>query len=108
VTRKSFTALASLVVLTAQIAQANATTRTYFTPNLDGDRISACIGQGTICGKPVADRPCAGHGFSQALTYRLDRTNEAQARMRTIENKLIETASAQPSIVFVKCYSPNA
>ena len=67
-TRKTFTALASIIVFTTLLTQANAATRTFFAPNMHGDRISACIGEGTICGKPVADRLCTGRGFTQALT----------------------------------------
>ena len=88
-------------------SQANAATRTFYSPNLHGDRISACIGAGTVCGKPVADQLCNSRGFEQALTYRLDRSQNDVLRMRTIENKIAGVTNAEPSFVFVKCYTPE-
>lgn len=89
------------------ITSANAGVRTFFSPNLYGDRISACVGQGTVCGKPVADRLCSARGFTEALTFRLDRTTTANDRLRTIENKIATGEKVEPAFVFIKCYTPN-
>ncbi|MGI9482891.1 MAG: hypothetical protein ACR2OR_11110 [Hyphomicrobiales bacterium] len=106
-TRTALTAVTAAIVGFVAIGSANATVRTFFSPNLYGDRISACVGQGTVCGKPVADKLCTVRGFTKALTFRLDRTTEPGERLRTIENEMATGEKAEPAFVFVKCYSPN-
>ncbi|MGI9372792.1 MAG: hypothetical protein ACR2OJ_09875 [Hyphomicrobiales bacterium] len=102
------TAIFLLATLTIFIAtKADAATRTFFAPSMYGEQISACTGEGTVCGKPVADQLCTSRGFAQALTFRLDRTDKANIRMRTVENELTPANANEPSFVFVKCYAPE-
>ncbi|MEM8685993.1 MAG: hypothetical protein AAGF81_01600 [Pseudomonadota bacterium] len=92
-----------LVSLTAQPADAAA--RKFFKPTLLGDVLSACSGQSSGCGKPVADHFCRTKGFASALNYRLDRSGGNRGQARTIDNELVTVGSGSPTFVFVKCFS---
>ncbi len=102
------TALFAITALVVSFsAQADAATRTFFSPSMYGERISACTSGGSVCGKPVADQLCTERGFAQALTFRLDRTDKSNIRMRTIDNEIAPASANEPAFVFVKCYAPK-
>jgi hypothetical protein len=106
-TRFALIGLTMTIAFVGQLAPASATTRTFYSPSLYGDRLSACLGEGSVCGKLVADRLCATHGFSQALIFRLDRMTEPGSRLRTIDNEITGLNNSVPTFIFVKCYSPS-
>ena len=69
--------LAGLAFLTL-LSQAQASeVRNYFTPELDGQRINACLADGT-CGKPAADVFCKVEGFDQAMLFQRERSDSAR------------------------------
>ena len=60
--------LASLMLLTL-IPQAHASeVRNYFTPQLGGHRIHACLSDGA-CGKAAADAFCKIEGYDEAMLF---------------------------------------
>jgi len=70
--------LAGLALLTL-LSQAQASeVRNYFTPELDGQRINACLATGA-CGKPAADAFCKVEGYDQAMLFQRERTNSARS-----------------------------
>ncbi len=85
--------------------EGEAGTRKFYKPSLYGDTLAACSSGGSGCGKPVADRYCKNRGFDQALSYRLNRNPQGDTRARTVDNKLVNVSSTQPSFVFVKCFT---
>lgn len=105
-TKTVLTALTAAIAFAAVTADANAAARTYFKPNVDGDRVSACLSNGASCGKPVADRLCIARGFERALTYKLDPVTNSSRGLRTIDNELVNTDGLR-AFAFVKCYKPN-
>ena len=105
-TKTVLTALTAAVALAAITADANAAARTYFKPNVDGDRVSACLSTGNSCGKPVADRLCIARGFERALTFKLDPAPNTARGLRTVDNELVR-AEGLKAFAFVKCYKPN-
>ena len=69
--------LAGLALLTL-LSQAQASeVRTYFTPELDGQRINACLATGA-CGKPAADAFCKVEGYDQAMLFQRERSQSAR------------------------------
>ncbi len=105
-TKAVLTALTAAIAFAAITADANAAARTYFKPNVDGDRVSACLSTGGSCGKPVADRLCIARGFERALTYKLDPAVNSTRGLRTVDNELVRN-EGQKAFAFVKCYKPN-
>ena len=105
-TKTVLNALTAAIAFAAITADANAAARTYFKPNVDGDRVSACLSTGGSCGKPVADRLCIARGFERALTYKLDPAAETARGLRTVDNELVR-AEGLKAFAFVKCYKPN-
>lgn len=105
-TKSVLTALTAAIAFAAVTADANAAARTYFKPNVDGDRVSACLANGGSCGKPVADRLCVARGFERALTYKLDPVVNSSRGLRTIDNELVNADNLR-AFAFVKCYKPN-
>jgi len=97
--------LCAVFAIVISISTASGAARTFFKPSLDGDRLAACVGGGSICGKPVADRICSARGYMQALTFRIDRTPKSEQRIRTIDNDLIAHTASEPTFVFVKCFT---
>jgi hypothetical protein len=53
-------------------AESRASTRTFFSPSLDGKRIAFCLQSAERCGKPVADVWCQSQGFAEALLFQRD------------------------------------
>ena len=105
-TKTVLTALTAAIAFAAITADANAAARTYFKPNVDGDRVSACLSTGGSCGKPVADRLCIARGFERALSYKLDPAPATTRGLRTVDNELVHAAGLK-AFAFVKCYKPN-
>ena len=105
-TKTVLTALTAAIAFAAITADANAAARTYFKPNVDGDRVSACLSTGNSCGRPVADRLCIARGFERALSYKLDPVENTTRGLRTVDNELV-SGEGQKAFAFVKCYKPN-
>ena len=100
------TGITAAIAFVAITADANAAARTFNKPHVDGDRIAACLIDGTSCGKPVADRLCEARGFQRALTFKMDRNATTEGRFRTVENEVL-SGTTQAAFSFVKCYKPN-
>ncbi len=61
--------LAALVILAAASPAALASTRSYSLPTDPGKAISACLADGSHCGKPAADQFCKLAGFSESILF---------------------------------------
>lgn len=70
--------LASLVLLTLIPEAGAAEVRNYFSPQLDGHRINACLSDGA-CGKAAADAFCKVEGYDQAMLFQRERSDSARA-----------------------------
>ena len=91
--------LAGLILLT-MIPQAQAAeVRNYFTPERDGQRIAACLSDGS-CGKPAADAFCQAEGYDKAMLFQRERSSSA----RLIDSEKVCDGDC---IAFrqVKCYT---
>ena len=72
-------ALLAGLMLTAALAQgaAAAEVRNFFAPQLDGQRIGACLADG-LCGKAAADAFCKVEGYDRAMIFQRERTQSAR------------------------------
>lgn len=50
------------------LSPASATVRSYFAPQWNGARLSACTSDGQ-CGKPAADAWCLAEGYERAILF---------------------------------------
>ena len=55
--------------LLAHSGAAEANVRSYFSPQLDGERLSFCLQSSGHCGKPVADAFCRFQGYEEAVLF---------------------------------------
>ncbi len=93
-----------LAALTLSVTQASAAVRTYFSPELDGYRASACLADGQTCGKPAADAWCKANGWTSALIFQRDSQPQTT---RLIDSGDLCSGPACASFHQIKCYTPE-
>jgi hypothetical protein len=69
--------LAGLVLLTLIPAAQASEVRTYFSPQLKGQRVNACLSDGA-CGKKAADAFCKVEGYDQAMLFQREQSESAR------------------------------
>jgi hypothetical protein len=69
--------LAALVLLTLVPQVQASEVRNYFAPQLDGQRVNACLSDGA-CGKPAADAFCRVEGYDQAMLFQREQASSAR------------------------------
>jgi hypothetical protein len=85
-------------------AAAEASTRSYFSPMSESQRISACLADGQSCGKQAADAFCQQEGFKESILF----AREAVAKARILNtDKFCEGESCE-AFKRIKCYMPLA
>ena len=83
-------------------SSAHATTRSFFTPMAEGQRVGACLSDGTTCGKAVADQFCQKEGFAESILF----ARESALTARLLDSGgLCEGESCQ-AFKRIKCYQP--
>jgi hypothetical protein len=72
-------ALLAGLMLAAALAQGAAASevRNFFAPELDGQRIGACLADG-VCGKAAADAFCKAEGYDHATIFQRERSQSAR------------------------------
>lgn len=94
--------LAGLLLLTlAPPAQASEV-RNYLAPQLDGQRVNACLTSGA-CGKPAADAFCQAEGYDQAMLFQ----REPSASARAIDSDRVCDGSCT-AFRQVKCFTARS
>ncbi len=94
---------ASLLALTLILAsEAEASARSYSRPLLDGTAISACLANGTRCGKPAADAFCQMQGYRESILF----VREPAAQSLALDSRAICTTGACEAFARIKCYIP--
>lgn len=72
------TLLAGLVLLMLAPGAQASEVRNYFTPELDGHRVDACLSDGS-CGKAAADAFCKVAGYDEAMLFQRERAATARS-----------------------------
>ena len=94
---------ASIFALTLILSsEAEASARSYSRPTLDGSAISACLGNGTSCGKPAADAFCQMQGYRESILF----AREPVVQSLAIDSRAICTTGACEAFARIKCYIP--
>lgn len=93
--------LAAFLVLAA--IEANASTRSYFSPKADGVVIGACLADGTSCGKLAADAFCKKQGFAESILF----AREAVASARILDSGTMCEGRSCEAFKRIKCYLPR-
>jgi hypothetical protein len=94
--------LAIVLVALACSTQAEASTRSYSFPMVDGHRVSACLADGATCGKPAADAFCKQQGFTESVMF----AREEVAEARALDLKEAPVTGPQKAFKRIKCYLP--
>lgn len=97
------TRLVLLVIVLCAATPANATTRSYSFPLVDGHRVSACLADGATCGKPVADAFCKEQGFAESVMF----AREEVAEARALDVREAPVTGPQAAFKRIKCYLPK-
>ena len=103
---RALTAITAAIAFAAVTADANAAAKTFTKPHVDGDRIASCTADGKTCGKAVANYLCTSQGYERAMTFRIDRRTNVDARLVTVDSKVVSSETHKP-FDYVKCYKPN-
>lgn len=91
--------LASLITA----GDANATTRSFFTPAFDGVRLSSCLQDGRSCGKLAADAFCQKEGFAESILFAREQVTAA----RTLDGDGLCEGGTCQAFTRIKCYDPQ-
>jgi hypothetical protein len=83
--------------------EAVAATRSYSLPTQDGQAISACLANGSNCGKPAADAFCKKAGYAESILFAREPVSMAIV-LDADEQCIGETCEA---FTRIKCYSPK-
>ena len=70
--------LAALVTLGFAGTSHAAEVRNFFTPEIGGARVDACL-SGGVCGKPAADAFCRAEGYDRAMIFQRERYASTKA-----------------------------
>jgi hypothetical protein len=95
--------LVCLALAAAFTKTAEASTRSYFLPLANGQAVSACLADGTTCGKPAADHFCRSAGYDESILFAREPVGSALA---LDSEQLCEGASCQ-AFTRIKCYTPK-
>lgn len=93
---------AAAIFYTALACPSQATVKNYFSPQVDGTRLAACLADPNSCGKPTADAFCIGEGFTGALVFQ----REAAATTRQLGSGEICEGENCVSFRQIKCLGP--
>ncbi len=97
-----------IVVLAAFLVlgtiEANASTRSYFSPKANGVVIGACLADGTSCGKIAADAFCKKQGFAESILF----AREAVTTARILDSGLMCEGASCEAFKRIKCYQPKS
>ena len=94
---------ASILALTLIFAgEAEASARSYSRPTVDGTAISACLANGTNCGKPAADAFCQLQGYRESILF----AREPAAQSLALDSRTICSSGACEAFARIKCYIP--
>ena len=69
---------------------------------LEGTAISACLANGTSCGKPAADAFCQMEGYREAILF----SREPAERSLALDSRAICATGACEAFARIKCYQP--
>lgn len=94
--------IAALVILAAASPAALASTRSYSLPTDPGKAISACLADGSHCGKPAADQFCKLAGFSESILFQRQSVTSAI----TIDGVRQCEGDTCQAFTRIKCYTP--
>lgn len=90
-----------LFLIISSITPASAAARNFFAPQWQGERLGACLADGSGCGKPAADAFCKAEGYDTALTFQ----REPLSRTRLIDSDASCHGSACMAFVQIKCFT---
>jgi hypothetical protein len=95
-----------LAGLAAAAQPSQGATRSYFMPEMDGNRIDLCLSGQRDCGKPAADAFCAANGFRESILFQ----RETAAVLSTYRLGTSSFCDGGTCTAFrqIKCYSPAA
>lgn len=104
--RRTIIALALIATsAAAAVNPAQATSRSFFTPTVGGDRLSFCLVGQQTCGKPIADAWCRAVGFDAALNYQRDHSTSTAIKVaRYADTGNICSGSDCESFRQIKCW----
>ena len=99
-----FRVFAAAILLACASVEASASTRSYSQPTQDGRAISACLANGSSCGKPAADQFCKLAGYEESILFARERVNTALV----LDSETICTGESCEAFTRIKCYTPKA
>ena len=100
---KHLFAAALCVAVLASAGSASAASRSYSLPTDGGQAISACLADGSTCGKPAADQFCKMAGYSESILFQ----RQAVAAALVLDGAQICEGDSCQAFTRIKCYTPT-
>ncbi len=95
--------VAAALCLAVLTAPAGAGVRNFFTPEIDGARVDACLGAGD-CGKAAADAFCKVQGYDRATLFQ----REPSALSRVLDTGRLCSTGSCTAFRQVKCFTDKS
>jgi hypothetical protein len=97
----------TLIALSFAVAPADAASRSYSQPRFMGQAVDHCLEAQSQCGKPAADAYCRSRGYSNALSFRLERDPARISVTVAVDSGSLHRAPVAQPFQMIKCWRPN-
>lgn len=105
--RTSLLTIAAAVTISLTAGAAQASTKTFYKPKFNGNRLDLCLNWSVGCGKPAANAYCKLKGFKKATKFYVDHNIGLSQPTRLISTGAVCDQGYCDGFKAIKCYKAN-